>query len=360
MLADWSQPSQRDRVTGFWRPLPPRDPAVVGHVLNEFAMPLLTQTEGALQIAAIQLVTRLNIPIDDQTFYNWVGEKDRDVAQRVAALNLLVARKDARLRQVVDTALTDGQPLLRAEARRVMSGLDPQQGLQLLAKAWKDDSATLVEKQRALAQLASLGSPEADGVLLSAGEDLANQRLPLELQVDVIEAARSRQQPGLNAVIDKYQASLPGDDPLAPFRGTLAGGDAENGKRLFRSHATAQCFRCHKIEGQGGEAGPDLSKLASRATREHLLESMIDPNAKLAPGYGSVAYVLNDGRVIAGILKAEDAKQVTVLTPEGQSVVIPVGEIDERTAAKSAMPPVGPILKLSELRDVIEYLSTLR
>lgn len=360
MLADWSQPGQRDRVTGFWRPLSPRDPAIVGPVLNEFAMPLLTQTDGPLQLAAIQLVTRLNIPIDDQTFYNWVGEKERNVAQRVAALNLLAARKDARLRQVVETAVTDGQPLLRAEARRVMTSIDPPHGLNLLAKVWKAETATVLEKQRALVQLASLGQPDADSVLLSAGEDLLNQRLPAELQVDVIEAVRSRQQPQLNAVIDKFEASLPANDPLARFRGTLAGGDAENGKRVFRSHATAQCFRCHKIQGQGGEAGPDLTKLAARATREHILESMIDPNAKLAPGYGSVAYVLNDGRVVAGILKAEDAQQVSVLTPEGQTVVIPVSEIEERTAAKSAMPPVGPILKLSEMRDVIEYLATLR
>ncbi len=359
MLADWSEPSQRDRVNGFWRPLSKRDPAIVQTVLNEFAMPILTQTSGPLQIAAIQLITRLNIAIDDQEFFKWVGEKERDVTQRVAALNLLVARKDARLPQILEAALQDAQPLLRAEARQVTTAKDPKKGIELLGAAWKQDSATIVEKQRALSQLAMVKNNAADRILLSATEDLRANKVPPELQVDVIEAARARG-PVLNDAINKYEAQLPASDPLARFRSALVGGDAENGKRIFRSHATAQCFRCHKIQGQGGEAGPDLSQLAMRSPREHFLESMIDPNAKLAPGFGSVAYVLTDGRVVSGVLKAEDAKQVTVFTPEGKSVVIPLAEIEERTAAKSAMPPVAPILKLSEIRDVIEYLATLR
>ncbi len=360
MLADWTIPSQRDRVNGFWRPLSPRDPAIVQQVLNEFAMPILTQTNGALQISAIELITRLNIAIDDQEFFAWVGQKDRDVTQRIAALNLLVARKDARLPQVLDGALQDGQPLLRAEARRIIAGQDVPRGVELLAAVWKQSSATTIEKQRALSQLATLKNEAADQVLLNATEELQANRLPRELQVDVIEAARSRGIASLNDALNKYESQLPSDDPLARFRVALAGGNAENGQRIFRSHAVAQCFRCHKIRGQGGDAGPDLSQLAARAPREHFLESMIDPNAKLAPGFGSVAYVLTDGRVVSGVVKAEDSNQVTVVTAEGQTVVIPVADIDERTAAKSAMPPVGPILKLSEIRDVIEFLSTLR
>lgn len=360
MLADWSEPSQRDRVNGFWRPLSKRDPAIVQGVLNEFAMPILTQTSGALQISAIQLITRLNIAIDDQEFFNWVGQKDRDVTQRIAALNLLVARKDARLPQVLEAALQDGQPLLRAEARQITTVSDPGRGIDLLAAVWKQDSAAIIEKQRALSQLAAVKNGAADRVLLSATEALRANKLPAELQVDVIEAARSRGIPDLVDAIKKYESQLPSKDPLARYRSALAGGDAENGKRIFRSHAVAQCFRCHKVQGQGGEAGPDLTQLATRSPRDHFLESMIDPNAKLAPGFGSVAYVLTDGRVVSGVLKAEDAQQATVLTPEGKTVVIPVAEIDERTAAKSAMPPVGPILKLSEIRDVIEYLATMK
>ena len=323
-------------------------------------MAILTQTTGPLQVAAIQLVTRLQIPIDAGVFFGWISEKDRDVQQRVAALNLLAARKDARLPGLLDGALKDAQPLMRAEARQVIAGLDPDRGVKLLSEALTVDSSSLVERQRALHLLASLKSEAAERALITATDDLAANKVPAGLQVDIIEAAQMRGGPALGAALAKYEASLSASDPLARFRAALAGGDAANGHRIFRSHTTAQCFRCHKIGGQGGEAGPDLSELAKRGSREHILESMIDPNAKLAPGFGSVAYVLTDGRVVSGTLKAEDAQQVTVLTADGKSIVIPVADIEERTAAKSAMPPVGSILKLSEIRDVIEYLATLR
>lgn len=361
MLADWTEPSQRDRVNGFWRPLAKRDPAVIQTVLQQAAMPILTQTTGTVQLAAMQLITRLNIPIDIESFFQWVAEKDRDVTQRVAALNLLAARKDSRLAVVLDAALQDPQPLLRAEARQLVAAGNPQRGVKLLSEVLRQSDAARLEKQRALRLLASLKTAEADQILLAICEELIGDRVPGELRVDVIESARERGGPQFDAALKAYSNGLPQNDAvLGWYRVALTGGDADNGKRIFRSHTVAQCFRCHKIQGQGGEAGPDLTQLAKRATREHFLESMIDPNAKLAPGFGSVAYVLNDGRVVAGTLKAEDGQQVTVITPDGKTVVIPVADIDERTAAKSAMPPVGSILTLTEIRDVIEYLATLR
>lgn len=360
MLAMWTEPGQRDRVTGFWRPLDKRDPAVVQAVLGEYAMPILTFTSGELQISTIELLTRLKVAIDDEVVLSWVNGKSSDVLQRVAALQLLAARKNPQLPQILEAALQNNHHIYRAAARKIIATQDPERGVKLFKDVILKGPASMVESQQALQLLAAMNSSAADQVIQATIDQLLAGKLPPELHVDVIEAARYRGTPELNASIAKYEASLPAGDPLARYRIALSGGNIENGHRLFRSHTVAQCFRCHKVQGQGGEAGPDLTQLAGRATREHILESMIDPNAKLAPGFGSVAYVLTDGRVIAGILKAEDPQQVTVLTPEGKSVVIPVSDIDERTAAKSAMPPVGPILKLSEIRDVIEYLATLK
>lgn len=361
MLKEWTEPGQRDRVNGFWRPLAKRQPEIIAAVLKESAMPLLTHTTGKLQIDAMEIITRLNIPIETETFLGWLNEQDRDVEQRVAALNLLVAKKDDRVAALLDAALKDAQPLLRAAARQLVAAADPARGVTLLAAAWKDSSTTRIEKQRALRLLADLKNEAADKVLQQAAEDLVAQRISAELRVDVIEAASERGTPELQKVIADYRASLPQDaNGLAWYRAALQGGDAANGMRIFRSHTIAQCFRCHRIQGQGGDAGPDLSQLAGRANREHMLESMIDPNAKLAPGFGTVSCLLTDGRIVAGVLKGEDAKQVSVLTADGITETIEVRFIEERTTAKSAMPPVGPVLKLSEIRDVIEYLSTLR
>ena len=67
----------------------------------------------------------------------------------------------------------------------------------------------------------------------------------------------------------------------------------------------------------------------------------------------------DSGRIVAGTLKSEDANQVTLETPEGKSISVPLKEIDERTPPKSAMPPMGKVLTPRELRDVIEFLATI-
>ena len=62
---------------------------------------------------------------------------------------------------------------------------------------------------------------------------------------------------------------------------------------------------------------------------------------------------------MAGALKSETEKQITLVTPDNQTLTIPVADIDERTPPKSAMPSVKEILTLRELRDVVEILATL-
>ncbi|MDB5388131.1 MAG: repeat protein [Planctomycetaceae bacterium] len=362
ILAAWTGPSKRDRANGFWRPLPARDPQLIQGVMKEFAMPILTNSSGELQLSAMRILTQFEVALDHELFFKWAGETNRDVSQRIAALNLLSAGKDPRYPDLIATLITDKQPRVRMAARQglVASKQGAEQALPLIRGVLDGDQFTVLEKQQAFRMLAEQQSSASDQVLLTWTEKLIEKTVAEELKLDVLEAAKQRLKNEDLRFVTEFEAAIPQEKPLEKFRITLQGGNAEQGKRIFTSHVTAQCFRCHKIKGHGGEAGPDLTQVAARSNREHFLESMIDPNAKLAPGFGSVTLLLNDGRVVAGTIKAEDAKQITVLTPDNQQVVVPVADIDERTAAKSAMPAVGNVLKPHEIRDVIEYLSTLK
>jgi mono/diheme cytochrome c family protein len=53
-------------------------------------------------------------------------------------------------------------------------------------------------------------------------------------------------------------------------------GDAANGKKLF---AESRCISCHTVEGKGQGSAPELSKVASAATRGWLLAYVRDPHA---------------------------------------------------------------------------------
>ncbi len=374
-LAAWTEPTPRDRVTGFWRPLPKRDPKVARDVLNDKLPELLASAQGNLVTQVVELVARHGLKADDTTFAEWLTDAKRPVTARVAALRLLAARNFPQLTDSLTSALKSEVPLLRAAARDVIAARDVESGLRELKQVLGDgaeQTATSihhVDRQRAFATLATMKHKEADLLLASWADRLAVGDVPVELQVDLLEAATARREiTAINQALQRRSAGLSAKsatDPLAALRLTLQGGDSETGRAVFIGHAQGQCIRCHKIKGEGGIAGPDLTDVVKRnrevagGLREHLLQSLIDPNAKITPGFGSITLVLNSGRIVAGTLKTEDAQQVTVETPDGKSVSVPLKEIDERTPPKSAMPPFGKVLAPRELRDVIEFLATL-
>ena len=87
---------------------------------------------------------------------------------------------------------------------------------------------------------------------------------------------------------------------------------------------------------------------------------MIVPDARIAEGFGTVALSLQDGRVVTGVVKSERDGKITLASPDGRIVTVTLADVDERSASKSAMPGMGTVLTPRELRDIVEYLSTLK
>ncbi len=139
------------------------------------------------------------------------------------------------------------------------------------------------------------------------------------------------------------------------------GGDAENGRRIFFYKQETSCLRCHKVNGVGGEVGPEMKGLGARQNRDYILESIVDPNKQIAKGYDSVLLVLNNGQTRTGVLKGEDAKEIRLMTAEGKLITVAKSDVDERHPGKSAMPQDEiKHLSKSELRDVVEFLAGLK
>jgi quinoprotein glucose dehydrogenase len=156
--------------------------------------------------------------------------------------------------------------------------------------------------------------------------------------------------------------------PPGPTEGLLTfltlhrvSGDADNGRRIFFYKQETACLRCHKVNGEGGEVGPEMKGIGTRQKRDYLLESIVDPHKQIAKGYESVLLVLNNGQTRTGVLKGEDAKEIRLMTAEDKLVTVAKDDIDERHPGKSAMPE-DVIMKLSksELRDVVEFLVGLK
>jgi hypothetical protein len=241
--------------------------------------------------------------------------------ERVAALLDLIS--DDALSSDTAKSLTNPSggsipPALRAEARSLLMRRDPKAGAFLTREALASGSTS--EKQAAIRTLDHLpgNGGESEKLILELTRKLAAGTLEPGVQVEVVEALQRRDTASRSVwrkSTEAWQASLATEtDPLAAWRMTMADGDPLAGRILFESHPEAD--------------GPDLDGVAGRLTAGGLLESLIHPGAKLAPGYGQP--------------KAP---------AEGPA---------DATESGSAMPPMGAVLTLRELRDLIAYLLTLK
>jgi quinoprotein glucose dehydrogenase len=299
-------------VNGHWRPVDgsKRDEAAYLGVLKQKLPSLAASGPAAVRTVARELASKRAIPMDSGAAFAAVGDATKPSAERVACLQQLAQDKDAKLGAAIDVAMRSDDARLRAAARSVLARIDAVRGMSALNEAMV--SGTVPERQAAVVTYGALSGPEADAVLDGLVTQLLAGSLQPALAVDVMEAASTR--PALAAKVNAYRDGLAAKDKLAPWLLCLDGGDAERGRQVVNYNSAAQCLRCHMIEGTGGHAAPGLAGVANRYDRKGLLASLIDPNAFVAQGFGPV----------------------------------------------SSMPAMGTVLTPREMRDVVEYLSTLK
>ncbi len=108
----------------------------------------------------------------------------------------------------------------------------------------------------------------------------------------------------------------------------------------------AKCGNCHKLYGEGGQIGPELTG-AQRSNLRYWLENILAPSAIVAENYRSTAFRTIDGRVITGVVLSETANDVTIQTAQ-EKIVLNTIEIEERNPSQSSLMPEGLLEGLSE------------
>jgi quinoprotein glucose dehydrogenase len=206
-----------------------------------------------------------------------------------------------------------------------------------------------------------MADAQADALLLRWLDRLLAGVVAPALQLDLLEAAAQRSSAEVRSKLERFEAARKNDDPLAAYRETLVGGDRRRGRSIFLEKAEVSCLRCHKVRGKGGEVGPDLTGIGGRQNREYLLGAIVTPNSQIAQGFETWVVAKTDGQVVAGVFKSDDGRTLHLITPEGKPISVLKNEIDEQTRGASAMPDdLIKSLTKSELRDLIEYLATLK
>ena len=363
-LANWPTPPARDRVVGLFRPLTPatRPAADAAAALTPLLAGLLnTTTPTIIQTAVLNAIDSLEIKSAADTLFTVLKDPNQPSANRAAALRALDKLKDPRIPEAVKIASDLNAPLMRQAALPISARLSPEAAAPVLANLIA--KGTPSEQKTAFRALGTLQHPSAATVLATQLGALAEGKVPAAVQLDLLQAAALRHEPAIKTLLASRDAALAKNpDPLAPFQVALHGGDRARGEKIFNNQPVLACVRCHKIGTEsGGEAGPNLAEVGAKNDRAALLESILKPNAKISTGYDTIVLTLKSGGAAAGIVASETADTLTLRTTDNQLVAVKKANIAKRDSAPSGMPEIyGAILTKSEIRDLVEYLSTLR
>ena len=353
-LSHWAEPSLLDRVDGRYRGEQKRDLELLKRYLRPMMSLINTENKTELKVELIRMFAEVGEQSASQKILELL-RIDNDATVRATALRALGRLNYQNLSQVVMQGMTDKSFLVRAEAIGLLTQvtLDKDRFKDTMELVLTEGST--VEQQKLLKVLGKLDTLVTQSLIEGLIAKMDNNNLDPSLYLDLTEAVAKTQSVYLNTQLTTLTT-----DKLSGYDEVMYGGSIENGRDYFYEGSAGQCVRCHGLEKGSVGVGPNLSEIGGILTRKQLLEALIEPSKRLAPGYGVVNLTLIGGQMVAGILMGENEEELILKTSEAEPIEIPLERIKTRINAPSSMPPMGQILTKRELRDVIAFLSSLK
>lgn len=283
------------------------------------------------------------------------ADERADTAARQRAIEALVAKKDEGTLPLLRELVAKPNPLRRPAIRGLAAFDAPDTGSALLEGYAKLGPA---EKTDALSTLAAR---PAWAKQLAAALDA--KRVPgQDFSASLVRQLRGYNDAAINPVLDKHFGQLAGTTDLqgsiAKYKQWLTPAFVKSGEpRKGREVFNRACAVCHKLFDAGMDIGPELTG-SNRVDIDYVLQNVVDPNALIGADYQLNIIELKDGRVLAGMVRGENANTITVRTPSEQTIVSKA-DIKARSISPVSMMPEGLMSTLSreDARDLFRYLA---
>ena len=355
-LGTWGNPSVLDRVDGRYRGILIRDGALVKTKIQPFISNFLKEINPETLVTMASLLSELNISEYNNELANIYNNSD-NAKVRAAVLPALNKLKYAQLEAVIKKGIDDKDESVRTVALSLLNNDNvSKESLPTLVQTIFTKGGVR-EQQQILVVLGKLTIDKTQSILAGLIDQLKEKQLSPNVSLELKEAVEAS---GSDALKTKMAAIKPGASPMDEYMESLFGGNRNNGRNVFNYNSTVQCVRCHNMGSEGGSVGPNLAKIGGILSREQILQALIEPSARLSPGYGTVSLKLKDGQEVTGTLAKENAVELVITTSDAEPLVIPVSRIAKRENMPSSMPAMGTLLTKREIRDVVEFLSGLK
>ncbi|HEV8070764.1 MAG TPA: PVC-type heme-binding CxxCH protein [Planctomycetaceae bacterium] len=149
--------------------------------------------------------------------------------------------------------------------------------------------------------------------------------------------------------------------PLPPVRQLVRRtGDPRKGEIVFATIGT--CAKCHVVNGQGKEVGPNLSEIGAKLSRPALYESILFPSAAISHNFSAYTVVLTNGNAVSGILISRTPDSIAIRGIDAITRTYRMAEVEEiKEQSVSLMPAdLQKTMTADDLVNVVEYLTTLK
>jgi len=357
-IGTWSKPSVLDRVDGRNRGAIERELAPIQTAVSSTLIKSLSDKSELVRVSSANSIGKLKIQEAEPNLLAILKSDPIDPV-RIAAILALSKLNLENLSSPIEMAMND-----KSKAVRVV-GLDllTKTGISedLMESLLKDviQNRTIEERQAALLSLGNLPNSANLDIWNLLLDDLKANKLPNEVMIELEEAIVETNSPNLKTKYDQIQKERTNGDLVALYSGALEGGSVRVGRSIFFQNQAAQCIRCHGYDDMGGTAGPQLNGVANRLTKIQLLEALIEPSKRLAPGFGFVQLTLKDGTVVNGTLIEEKENGLVIKEASKPEVLILNSNILERKNSPSSMPDMKEVLSKREIRDLVSFLNIL-
>ena len=258
----------------------------------------------------------------------------------------------------VMTALSSTDPQVVSDTVRVLgSALDPRANKLLWPIA--DDRKRPIDVRRQAVRAIALTKSGATQVLarVEAGtiDDGLREAVSAALHGSPVEQIRIRADKLFPLQRSADAKPLPSIRQLA--RRT---GDPVKGRTIFAT--TGTCAKCHVVNGDGKDVGPNLSEIGAKLSRPALYESILFPSAGISHNFAAYTLVLQNGNVVTGILTNRTADSIAIKGADAITRTFSTADVEDIKEQPISLMPADlqKAMTADDLVNVVEYLTTLR
>jgi len=307
---------------------PDGDLGAIGHFLSD-------KTNKELKVLAVQIIGQWKMVQFIPQLAEFAG-RENDAPLREAAFAALRAIGQKATVDALLKLVDEKQPsVVRRSSLVVLAAHAPNEALKALPSviAQIKNKPVITQVWRELFQVAAFSQRLSKNF---------PKKLSAEAYAGALQAARGIGRGGqaLIAAIEPLAGAVQAPRDYTSEINALIdhikkGADPAEGEVFYRKGG---CTLCHAIGGAGGRLGPDLSSLGASAPLDYIIESVLNPAAKVKEGYHAFAFSMNDGTTMTGIPGRETATELFIRPGPGVELPLIKANISKRENIGSIMP----------------------